>query len=219
MNYNALAEKGVALLSGAASMADGANRMSQINDIPGYARQFDGVRRLGSYGYGSYDQMLNDYSYLNGMQYTTPSFDEIRGMTDGQKVGNVLSSTISGATTGASVGGLYGAIGGAAFGLGAGLKSVFEGDAKARAQQQYNNYTRDYSFVTAADNMNTASGNLIDANNRRSVATMRKDGGKISLQAFADKVLRHQRSSDITHSAGIIRQHCKGGTMIRIKMK
>ena len=219
MNYNALAEKGVALLSGVASMTDGANRMSQINDMSGYDRQFDGVRRLGSYGYGSYDQMLNDYSYLNGMQYTTPSFDEIRGMTDGQKVGNVLSSTASGAATGASVGGLYGAIGGAAFGLGTGLKSVFEGDAKARAQQQYNNYTRDYAYITGIGNMNVAQENLADSINRREIAHLRKDGGQISLQAFADKVLNRQRSSDRTHSAGIVRQHCKGGTMIRIKMK
>lgn len=63
---------------------------------------------------------------------TDINWRDVRGMSEGQMVGNTLGSIASGASAGASVGGPFGAIAGIAVGLGSSLAGIFSGNNKAK---------------------------------------------------------------------------------------
>ena len=188
-----------------------------------YQNEIDDINAIGRNGYSSFDQLASDYARLDNAN-TELSYDDIRGMNTGQKIGSVATTTLAGAAAGTSIMPGWGTLAGAVAGLGAGLGGIFAGDAKARNQKQNLEFNARMALDNATTNLNAASERLNDYQFRSGVSNRAAQGGKIqrrqmSLKEFADMVMENRTRHDSTRSAGIIRQHCKGGTMVRIKVK
>lgn len=205
-------------LSGVSSLLGGMMKSMEIADTSEYHNQIDDLSRLGSGNYGSYDQIMSDYGRLNDI--SLPDFQAIRGMTDGEKAGSVISSTLTGASTGLTVGGPWGAAAGAVIGLGTGLAGIFSGDAKARNEQKGLMLDAQLAQTNAKRNLDSALENQANYQFRSGLSHVARDGGKISrqqsLEEFAARALRKPkvRASELR---GFVRQHAEGGTMIRFK--
>ena len=178
---------------------------------------------IGKSGYGSFDDIQQDYAQLgqlnNSLDY---SYDTVRGKSTGELVGDVFSTTAQGAMTGLTVGGPWGALAGAVVGLGAGLGGVFTGNAKARMASSLGQAEANRTTAIAQQNISKSADNLRDSTFDNAFANRASQGGQLqrktlNIKEFSEMVLNRQRQADRTHSLGIVRQHCKGGTMIRIK--
>lgn len=143
--------------------------------------------------------------------------------TAGQSVGRVAAGALQGASAGSALGTV-----GAAVGAVAGGGATLLGDLYGRQGNKYRadmlDYNQDYQRRMNSLAMSTAADQAHDYQFGQAWKGRKAAGGRIeregqTIQEFADRVLKRQRASDITHSAGIVRQHCNGGTMIRIKMK
>lgn len=211
---------GLAVLGGLEDIASNALKASHINDTPQYDWQINQLSQIGNRNYNTYDDIAQDYSLAS----LTPNvdFNTVRGMSTGQKIGSVATSTITGATTGLSVGGPWGALAGAVVGLGGGLAGVFAGDANARQKVDELNTNAKIAQNRAMKNLSGATERLTDYNFRQAVSNIAKDGGKIerkqmSIEEFAQRALSRPRMREHTVNTGFVREHCKGGTMIRFK--
>lgn len=209
------------LMNGATSIFNTSKGIAQTADTSQQRGMIQDIGNIGSQKFGNYGQAISAYDRINSMQPDI-SFDTYRGGSTKERVGGVLSNTITGATTGAQVGGLYGGIAGGVIGLGAGIGSWIAGDYNARANMQTDN-ARLYLAQDRA-NLNTQAGieDLQNDEHRNKIYNLGAEGGKIerknqSLQEFADKVLKNQKSNDVTRSSGIVREKVEGGTKIRIK--
>ena len=221
MASNNFASKFSTGLSGATAIGTNVLQMSKArglnNQQLGYLQDMNTV---GQSGYGSYGQALNDYQRLNFNP--SLSFDQVRGMTTGQKLGNVFTDTMTGATTGLAVAGPWGALGGAILGAGAGAYSWVTGDNDAR--NLIRNYKIDTRLASTVGKTN-ADSSMEDFNNAdlySRIPTLQKMGGKIerkamTIQEFADRVMKRQKSNSVTRSAGVQRIRKDGGVCIRIK--
>ena len=209
------------LLGGLSGIVGNTINLAQIADTSRQDAEIQQMGRIGQGGYGSYDQVASDYSRLNALNPDL-SFDTIRGADTKQKVGGVLSSTAAGAAAGAQIGGPWGALAGGVIGLGSSLAGVFIGDSQAKTEQRLKQAQAQQATGLSQTRMRTGIDDLAKSNFRADYANRAAMGGSIErkkqeLQAFADRVMNRQQQNDVTHSAGIVRQHCKGGTMIRIK--
>ena len=127
----ALAGMGIAGLSAATGIAGNAMQAAQIGDTSAYENALADYADFGNYNYVNYEQLANDMSqnYLAPM----PTYEDIRGMSNGEKAGNIVSSTLQGATAGLQIGGPIGAaVGGVAGLLGSGI-GVIAGNRKAQS--------------------------------------------------------------------------------------
>lgn len=217
---NAVFGGATALLNGATQMGLAGESLNSIADTSQQQGMIDDIARRGLYGYNSYNQWANDYSELPQPDL---SFDTIRDINDWEKAGNVLSSGIAGATAGAQVGGLWGGVAGGLAGLGYGAYNWITGDQKARTEQQAKRNALASAEAISLHNREAQGERLRDMDNRQKAVRLNADGGRIerrmvSAKEFADQVLGKKRTGS-QYSSGIIRQHCKGGTMVRIKMK
>ena len=205
-------------LSGLSSIIGGMTKSMEIADTSEYHNQIDDLSRLGSGGYSSYDQIMSDYGQLNSINL--PDLQAIRGMSDGEKAGSVISSTLTGASTGLTVGGPWGAAAGAVVGLGAGLAGVFAGDAKARNEQKGLMLDMQFAQNNAKKNLDSALESQANYQFRSGLSHVARDGGKISrqqsLEEFAARALRKPKVR-ASEPRSFVRQHTEGGTMIRFK--
>ena len=212
---------GLAIAGGITDILTNSFNMANINDTTAFQNQVDDIGRIGSSNYTSYDQLLSEYGKLSAAPGEF-DYDEIRGGSTGERIGGVLSSTLSGATTGLTVGGPWGALAGAVIGLGAGVGGWIAGDYAADIEKQRLELQSKQNARIASMNLNAAGENIRNYDFRAGVARRAADGGKIerkeqSLQDFAARVLKKRNLNDITRRVGFVRQHCDGGTMIRIK--
>lgn len=213
--------KGLAGLGALTTLLENAKQNAKIGDTSHQRRMIGDIRNLGNTDYSNFDQLVSGYEQLNTMQPDL-SFDIIRGGSDKERVGNVLSSTVTGATTGAQIGGPWGALAGGVIGLGSGIGGWISGDMNAQLEQQSLRTDNMLAKNIANTNLSAASEGLADYTFRSGVVNRANAGGHIrrkqeTVKEFADRIFGNQRQSDITHSAKIVRQHCKGGTMVRIK--
>ncbi len=212
-----------AIGNGLGSIASTAMDAASTADL---TQQNNTVAQMGQIGrgnYGSFDDIQQDYTQLgqlgNSLDY---SYDTVRGKSNGELAGDVLSTTATGAMTGLQVGGPWGALAGAVVGLGAGLGGVFTGNAKAKMEASLGQANANRATAIAQQNINTNSDNLRNSNFNNAFANRAARGGQLekktlNVKEFSEMVLNRQRQADRTRSLGIVRQHCKGGTMIRIK--
>lgn len=208
-------------LGGLTSMLTASDGNAQIADTSQQWGAINGLNSVGRGSYNSFAQLATDSTNLQSVQPDL-DYDAIRGGSTGQRIGSTLSSTMSGAAAGAQVGGVYGAIAGAAIGLGKGVTDWISGNQSARNEQSILRSEQNTAQALAQQRMNNAADSLADANFGTAYANRAARGGQlergtIDIRDFADSVLHRQRQSDQTHSAGLVRRHCKGGVMIRIK--
>ena len=219
---NAVIGGGLTALNAGVGMINTANNLSQIADTSMYEDAIDERGRIGQYGYNSFGQIANDYDTLSYMPDI--SYDSIRGMTDGQKVGNVLQSAMTGASAGAQIGGLWGGIAGGALGIASGIGGWVTGDRKAKSQQTYLKNQADLANQSALSNLNAANESLIERNDRKGAVRSVADGGKIDrVQMSVDEFIRKSKSSPVRRSGGnamsVVRKRTDGGVMVRIKVR
>lgn len=211
---------GLAGLQGLTSIAGIASGMANIADTSQYQQGISGINRIGSTNYNSFDQISTDFGVLN-TGHQNFDYDTIRGGSTAERVGGTLSSGLSGALTGLQIGGPWGALIGGVVGLGAGAIGWAEGDSKADAEKIRLTAEQKVAENRAIKNLNSQSSQISDYQFRSGISNRVANGGQIerksqTLQEFANEVLRNKPTA-ATHKSGIIRQHCKGGTMIRIK--
>ena len=207
-------------LNGLTTIVSNIGQARKINDTSAYEGMIDDLYNAGNQNYNNYAQLSNDYAQLGYIPDI--SAEEIRGMTTGQKIGNVGSSTLSGAMTGWQVGGVYGAIAGAAIGLGSGIGGVLAGDARARNKElALKNNALTASEVSRA-NMMSAHERIGDNMHRQNVANVVANGGSLKKQSiteFADSILSNRNSRKERNAQRITRTKGEGGTIIRIRVK
>jgi len=223
-------QKGSAIMSGALTgltgLVDlGSNmvRSSQLANTSYYDDQLAQREQFGNYNYGTYDQLANDIAN-NQPQLNPLSFEDVRGMNTGQKVGSVFTSALSGASTGAQIGGLWGGIAGGALGLATGLGGVLTGDANARAKQNYYSAKASQANAISELNLQAAHDRISDRDSRNKIARFVATGGQIqrtkpSLQDFASRVTGRQTNSVRRKPNTMERTYEDGGVRIRIKVK
>lgn len=218
--YSNFASQFGALSGGVMGIVDNFQNLSDIADTSGYWDDINEVENLGMSNYYDIDALSQDYARMANLNQMY-DYSDIRGKNDGELAMGVGSSMLQGAAAGASFG-PYGAAAGAAIGLGAGLAGMFSGNRKARREQRYLEDRAEMAVNGANKNLNAAHEQLRDYQFRSGVSNRAADGGRIvrknqSLQEFADKIFNRQRTNDSSRSVGIVRTHCNGGTMIRIK--
>ncbi len=212
---------GLSIAGGLTDIISNTQQLMQTGDTTPQRGMIGDIRNLGNANFSNYDQLVSGYEQLDSMQPDL-SWDAIRGGSTRERLGNVLSSTMTGVTTGMTVGGIPGAIAGGVIGLGSGVGGWLAGDNDARLQQQALKTDNMIAKNIATKNLAAASEGLRDYTFRSGVVNRAQSGGQIrrkqeTVKEFAERIFGNQRQSDVTHSARIVRQHCNGGTMVRIK--
>ena len=206
-------------LTGATTLLSSAFKDARIQDTSMQEGMISDLYNAGHLNYNNYDQLANDYAQVN----FRPRFNyqDIRGMSEGQQAGSVLSSTASGALTGLQIGGPWGALIGGVVGLGTGLGGVLTGNAAAKMKQHSLNVQADIASDVAHQNFAAAHERIGDNIHRQNAINAVAQGGPIrrqSIKEYADKVLlnkpkmrEHNGFSDIKRIKG------EGGLTIRFK--
>lgn len=217
---NLVAEKTAGVLNGLTGIIAPAVNMADINNTSGIDSQINNIGRIGSYDYGSFDNIVQDYARL-GYYQPDLSYNNIRGGSVGERIGGVLSSTLSGATAGLTVGGPWGALAGGVIGLGAGAAGWLSGEGKYRSEYERLKANSSVALDNANKNISAGLENYNKYNFRSSVIpNTTANGGNIerksqSLKDFGESVLRKRKYESSRPS--LIRRHGEGGTIIRIK--
>lgn len=216
-----IASKLTAGLGGITGMLTASNGSAEIADTSQQRDAINSMNAVGRGSYNSFDQIASDYGSIQSAQPDL-DYDVIRGGSTGQRIGNTLSATMSGAAAGAKVGGVYGAIAGAAIGLGKGVVDWVTGNKLAESEQSILQSNKKMAQEIGSMRISNSADDLMTSNFNDAYANRAAQGGQLqrktmNIRDFANAVLARRREADRTHSAGIVRTHCKGGTMIRIK--
>lgn len=222
MKGDAIAGGVIAGLNGLASIGGSAVQASQINDTSGFSNQLDDLSRVGTFGYNNYDEIARDYQRTDLDQ--SIDYDDIRGMSLGQKIGNVGTNTLSGAATGMQIAGPWGALAGGVVGAGASLAGILSGDQKARTEEGFLNAKADMASDMALNNLNAAHERLADISDRKGVMNSVAKGGQIdrrqmTLKQFMDSKTRKPAVRSERSFGNITRSYCNGGVKFRIRAK
>ena len=209
----------VAGLSGATTLLSNAFKDAQIQDTSMQEGMISDLYNAGHQNYNNYDQLANDYAQVNFNPRF--SYDDIRGMSEGQQIGSVATSALSGAATGLQIGGPWGALIGGVVGLGTGLGGVLSGNDTAKTKLRSLQLQSDIARSTAQQNFAAAHERIGDNIHRQNAVNAVAQGGPIrrqSIKEYADKVLlnkpkmrEHNGFSDIKRIKG------EGGLTIRFK--
>lgn len=218
--WNAGISGSLGVFGGIGDIVSNAFISSHINDTPLYDYQINSINEIGTNRYNTFDQLAEGYNLSGGI--SDIDYNKIRGMSDTDKVGSVINSTASGAMTGLTVGGPWGALAGGILGLTGGLVGVIEGDNAATVRK--NSLLADSAIASnnARINLNAETERLTDYNFRKALSHSIAKGGKIerkqmSIEEFAKRALSRPKMREHTVNTGFVREHCKGGTMIRFK--
>ena len=206
-------------LTGIASTAAGLSENADIRDRIG---QYAAAGNIGRRDYTDFSQIANDVNSIEASLPMASTAQQIYGKTNADKVLGVGSTTLQGITSGAAVGGLPGAIAGVVIGLGAGLFGMGQGEANAQLKADYEKNYRANAIRSAYNNVRNSHEKLLDSSYNAAYGHIAKRGGRIerrmpTAKEFAGRILSSQASNDVSHSANISRQYCKGGLRIRIK--
>jgi len=207
---------GLGVLNGVNGILGTSMRAAQINENPEFNVQLNDLRDYATRDYDNYEQLSEDMSRMNtGFQQ---DYGKVRGMTNGQRWGAVGSSALAGAAAGSQFGWIGSLVGGA-IGAGAGILGVKTGDNRAGIQTRYDNaqvgLARNNALATAASEHE----NIADFNHRGLASHVVRNGGQINtqtrqenIQQFANRVLGKKSNLPT-------RTYCKGGVMVKVKMK
>lgn len=208
---------GLTLANGAVSILDNARQLSTLHDVDKYDYQLNQLAQARDGKTWDMNQLIEQQQSLPTYQAKASDF----GPSDSDVRSGVLSSAMSGATAGGKTFGLLGAIGG---GLIGGITALFSGkkgqdkaERLADAQNTLQKIQKDRNEIYYRDQADKINDFTYD----NMWANRADDGGEIerrqqNLQDFANAVLKKQTARP-DRSSGIIRRHCDGGTMIRIK--
>ena len=217
---NAVASGVLTGITGATNILSNAIGDAQINDTSVYENEIANLRDFGNYNYGSFDQLANDMA--NRPELTQASFEDIRGMNTGQKVGSVATSALSGAATGMQIGGPWGAAIGGAVGLLGGIGGVVAGYKRAEARQAY--LASSAAQANAISNLNTQAAHerIAENEHRYKMARVVARGGRIqrrreTASEYASRVMRVPRENKLKMRSDITRTVDENGVRIRIK--
>ena len=213
-------ENPLAILNGITGIVNNTMQLSDIADTDYQQSQINQMGNIGRFNVNSYDQLNNQYGLIDSYQPDL-SYDTIRGGSQQERFGNLLTSVGQGAAAGAQVGGIWGGIAGGAIGLGAGVAGWLTGDRKAEDEQKRLRLESYIASDNALQNLQARAENLADYNFRNQVPRVQAEGGRIerkqtSLKEFADSVTNRSKTNP-AHTAGIVREYCNGGVKIRIK--
>jgi len=215
-NWNSAISNGLSALTGGIGILNTATQAAQINENNGFQDRIADLNTLGRAGYADYDQVLS--AYQNAGAPMRQNYNDVRGMTNGQKWGAVGSGALQGASAGLAFGPWGAAIGGVLGAAGAGL-GVLSGNTKARVQTDFDNLQSDLAQSNFRTNMQAATERIADQKNRQGQVHFVAEGGNIErrqmdIREFASKVLNKKDYIDRP-----VRKMVKGGVMIRYKVK
>lgn len=213
-------KNGITSLGGLASIYSASEPLRAINNTGNQLLDIQEIGNFGERNYSNYDQLQSEYESLQSYQPDL-SFDTIRGSNKSDRIKGILGSAAAGASAG-SFAGPYGILAGAGIGAATGIVSDVAGNAKANIERDYLSIQNNIANNQKKSGLEYNTDRIADLQNRSSIVHRAEKGGQIqrkpvSAKEFADAVLNKQRKSDTTKSSNIVRQHCKGGTMIRIK--
>lgn len=217
---NGALKNGITSLGGLASIYSASEPLRAINNTGNQLLDIQEIGNFGERNYSNYDQLQSEYESLQSYQPDL-SFDTIRGSNKSDRIKGILGSAAAGASAG-SFAGPYGILAGAGIGAATGIVSDVAGNAKANIERDYLSIQNDIANNQKKSGLEYNTDRIADLQNRSNIVHRAEKGGQIqrkpvSAKEFADAVLNKQRKSDTTKSSNIVRQHCKGGTMIRIK--
>lgn len=204
----------LSVLNGLTSIAGTTMQNAQIGDTSQYERQIKELGLLGNGNYTSFDQLSSDYGRIDSIRPDL-DYDTIRGGSDTQRAGNVLTSTISGASAGLSVGGPWGALAGAVVGLGSGIGGWIAGNTDARDKERSLRFDAKVASDDAVRNLNFAAENLTEYKFRSGVSNRADMGGRIDR--YMSKAKKTARRAPDVPLVNMVRMKKKGGTVIRLK--
>lgn len=209
-------------LTGAMTVLSDADKSARIRDTTTQEGIISDLSRAGNYNYNNYDQLANDYAQTS----FNPQFgyQDIRGMTTGQKVGSVATSALSGAATGLQIGGLWGGLIGLIGGGAIGGAGVVAGDTSAQVKQNQLNLQANLASEAAQQNFAAAHERIGDNIHRQNAVNAVARGGKIqrqTLKEYADSVLSSgpKMREHNTRHYDIKKSMTEGGLSVRIKIK
>lgn len=211
-------DKGAGLLSGIGQLGQQAVSLGQIEDTSGYRGMIDDYSLIGSRGASSFNQLANLYEQA-GRGVALPTTQDIRGYSDGQKVGSVLTSVASGASAGAMFG-PWGALAGGVIGLGTGLTGMLVGNARAEREAERLATQQSIASKRVRSNLYGAGERLSDYKFRSGISNVAKKGGPLrqqSIQEFASRVLNQPHRVAEGKPVSIQKHYCEGGLKISIK--
>lgn len=220
---NAVANGILTGLTGITGIASNAISSAQINDTSLYENQIADRRNFGNYNYGSYDQLANDIA--NRPDIAQASYEDIRGMNTGQKIGSAASSALSGATAGMQIGGPWGAAIGGAVGLIGGIGGVVAGNKRADARQAYLASSAAQANAISDINMQAAHDRIAENEHRYKMARVAARGGSIqrkreTVSEFASRVTGQGHIGGERKSpSDMIRSNVDGGVRIKIRKR
>lgn len=213
---------GLTTLNGVTGIFNAAKENASVADTTDLYNRFNDIRSR-EYGFQSEEDIVENHA-RNSRIIPRYNFDTFSGTDTWGKIKNTAGSTLTGATTGFQLGGPWGAAIGAGVGLLAGAGSWAMGDYNAKLSEINTGKAERVARNDAAVINNTLTQNYQNKSFADKVYNSSSDGGAIvrkkeTIQDFAAKILKRSQNNDVTKSSGLIRKHCKGGTMIRIKTK
>lgn len=170
------------VVSGVTSIIDSSLKNAQIADTTGIESDIKDLRDTDFSEATNSDSLIDAYNNLNFLK-DDYSWRDVRGVSNGELVGNTLSAVGSGAMAGASVGGPYGAIAGAAIGLGGSLAGIFTGKNKARKKARFLNQAAEAANNMAIDNYDFQVNDVMQNNARNAMQyAYAAEGGPINIK-------------------------------------
>lgn len=170
------------VVSGVTSIIDSSLKNARIADTTGIENDIKDLRDTDFSEATNSDSLIDAYNNLNFLK-DDYSWKDVRGVSNGELVGNTLSAVGSGAMAGASVGGSYGAIAGAAIGLGGGLAGIFTGKNKAKKKARFLNQAAEAANNMAIDNYDFQVNDVMQNNARNAMQyAYAAEGGPINIK-------------------------------------
>lgn len=170
------------VVGGITSIIDSSLKNAQIADTTGIESDIKDLRDTDFSEATNSDSLIDAYNNLNFLK-DDYSWRDVRGVSNGELVGNTLSAVGSGAMAGASVGGPYGAIAGAAIGLGGSLAGIFTGKNKARKKARFLNQAAEAANNMAIDNYDFQVNDVMQNNARNAMQyAYAAEGGPINIK-------------------------------------
>lgn len=212
-DWNDVATKGTALLSGVTGLIGNFQQTADIDDDSRMQQALSNYDAIGRKNYYDFSQVLSAYNNIANNAFVSKPEDY--ALSQGEKFGAIGSGITTGAGAGAAFG-PWGALAGGVIGGLSSLGSVLVRDENAKAMALTNNIQNTLAQNRLKLNLLSATDAIQDTNNAYGVARSVARGGKIerqqmSINEFANKVLGTKPAPRV------VRQKCNGGVMVKIK--
>lgn len=152
---------------------------AQIADTSQLENSINNVRNT-TFSATNNDDLLSQWGSIQKLNNV--SYDDVRGVSSGQQIGNTAVATLSGAASGFTAGGPIGAIIGAGVGLLGGIGGSIAGSAKAKRKQAELNNAINTANITKASAFDSQVDNVANQNNLNLLANYAAFGGNINTK-------------------------------------